>query len=89
MRFTGKSYVLPSRGQQGIPVVCINTDRVAIQVYRVGDRSLANVIGNGELDRHLYGYDLETLRDRTGEKVYEGEMDVAQKLNEEVVTAFR
>jgi uncharacterized protein YfaS (alpha-2-macroglobulin family) len=88
VRFTGKSYVLPSRGQQGIPVVSINTQRVAIEVYRVGDRSLANVIGNGELDRQLYGYDLETLRERTGEKVYVGEMDVAQKLNEEVVTAF-
>ncbi len=88
VRFTGKSYVLPSRGQQGIPVVSINTDRVAVEVYRVGDRSLANVIGNGELDRQLYGYDVETLRDRTGEKVYAGEMDVAQKLNEEVVTAF-
>ena len=88
VRFTGKSYVLPSRGQQGIPVVSINTERVAIEVYRVGDRNLAAVIGNGELDRQLYGYDIETLRDRTGEKVYAGEMDVAQKINEEVVTAF-
>ncbi len=88
VRFTGKSYVLPSRGQQGIPVVSINTGRVAIEVYRIGDRSLASVIGNGELDRQLYNYDVETLRNRTGEKVYQGEMDVAQKINEEVVTAF-
>lgn len=88
VRFTGRSYVLPSRGQQGIPVVSINAAQVAIEVYRVGDRSLATVIGNGDLDRQLYGYDIETLRDRTGEKVYEGEMEVAEKLNEEVVTAF-
>lgn len=88
VRFTGKSYVLPSRGQQGIPVVSINTQRVAIEVYRVGDRSLATMVGNGELDRQLYGYDVATLKDRTGEKVYAGEMDVAQKINEEVVTAF-
>ncbi len=87
VRFTGRNYVLPSRGQQGIPVVSINTERVAVEVYRVGDRSLANVVGNGELDRQLYGYDVDTLRDRTGEKVYAGEMDVVQKLNEEVVTA--
>jgi uncharacterized protein YfaS (alpha-2-macroglobulin family) len=88
VRFTGKNYVLPSRGHQGVPVVSINTTRVGLEVYRVGDRSLATVIGSGDFDRQLYGYDLETLRTRTGEKVYEGEMDVAQKLNEEVVTAF-
>ncbi len=88
VRFTGKSYVLPSRGQQGIPVVSINTNRVALEVYRIGDRSLATAIANGDLDRQLYNYDIETLRERTGEKVYTGEMDVAEKLNAEVVTAF-
>ncbi len=88
VRFTGKNYVLPSRGQQGIPVVSINTARVQLEVYRIGDRSLATAVGNGDLERQLYGYDVETLRERTGEKVYEGEMDVAQKLNEDVVTAF-
>ena len=38
VHFTGKSYVLPSRGQQGIPVVSVNTNRLAIEVYRIGDR---------------------------------------------------
>ena len=37
VRFTGKSYVLPSRGQQGIPIVTVNTDKVAVEVYRTGD----------------------------------------------------
>ncbi len=88
VRFTGKSYVLPSRGQQGIPVVTVNTARIGLEVYRVGDRGLAASLANGDLDRQLYGYDLATLRERTGVKVYVGEMDVAQKLNEEVTTAF-
>ncbi|MDX2308888.1 MAG: alpha-2-macroglobulin [Hyphomicrobium sp.] len=88
VRFSGKAYVLPSRGQQGIPVVSVNTTRLAIEVYRVGDRSISAVIGNGEMERQLYSYDVETLRDRTGVKVYEGEMDVASDLNAEVTTAF-
>ncbi len=88
VRFTGKSYVLPSRGQQGLPVVTINTNRVALEVFRVGDRGLATAIANGDLDRQLYNYDIDTLRERTGTKVYDGEMDVASKLNEEVTTAF-
>ena len=88
VRFTGKSYVLPSRGQQGIPVVTVNTSKVAVEVYRVGDRGLAGVIQNGDLQRQLSGYDLEALKERTGERVYAGELDVAAKLNEEVTTAF-
>jgi hypothetical protein len=88
VHFTGKSYVLPSRGQNGIPLVAINTNKVAIEVYRIGDRSLATALGNGDLDRQLQGYELETLKDRTGALVYKGELDVPSKLNEEVTSAF-
>ncbi len=88
VRFTGKSYVLPTRGQQGIPLVTINTTKIGIEVYRIGDRNLATALNNGDLDRQLSGYELETLKERTGSRVYEGEMDVASKLNEEVTTAF-
>jgi len=88
VHFTGKSYVLPSRGQQGIPLVAVNTGKVDIEVYRIGDRSLANALNNGDLDRELSGYDLDTLRDRTGDKVYAGVLEVPSKLNEEVTAAF-
>ncbi len=88
VRFTGKSYVLPTRGQQGIPVVTVNTTRIGVEIYRIGDRNLAAALNDGDLDRQLSGYDLETLKSRTGSLVYTGEMDVATKLNEEVTTAF-
>ena len=88
VRFTGKSYVLPSRGQQGIPVVTVNTAKVVIDVYRVGDRNLAAALVNGDLGRQLSGYDAETLGNKTGSLVYKGGMDVTSKLNEEVTTAF-
>lgn len=86
VRFTGKSYVLPSRGQQGIPVVSVNTRRIAVEVYRVGDRNLSSVLQN-EFQRQLSTYDLEAIKDRTGERVYSGELDVTTRLNEEVTTA--
>ncbi len=88
VRFTGKSYVLPSRGQQGIPVVSVNTTRLALEVYRIGDRSLATALQGGELQRQLSTYDAERLKDQTGSLVYKGEMDVSTKLNDEVTTAF-
>ncbi len=87
VRFSGKSYVLPSRGQQGIPVVTVNTAKVEVEVYRIGDRNLVGTLDN-DFQRQLSSYEIETIKSRTGEKVYTGEMDVPQKLNEEVTTAL-
>ena len=38
--FTGRNYVLPRLGQEGIPIVSTNTDAVAVAIYRIGDRNL-------------------------------------------------
>jgi len=88
VRFSGKSYVLPSRGQQGIPLVSVNTDKVEVEVYRIGDRNLVGTLDNGDFQRQLSSYELETIRTRSGERVFTGEMDVTPKLNAEVTTAL-
>ncbi len=88
VRFSGKSYVLPSRGQQGIPLVTVNTSKVEVEVYRIGDRSLMGTLDSGDFQRQLSSYEVENIKKRTGERVYTGEMDVPQKLNEEVTTAL-
>jgi alpha-2-macroglobulin len=88
VRFSGKSYVLPSRGQQGIPLVSVNTDKVEVEVYRIGDRNLVGTLDNGDFQRQLSSYEIETIRNRSGERVFTGEMDVTRKLNEEVTTAL-
>ncbi|MGQ0671545.1 MAG: alpha-2-macroglobulin family protein [Hyphomicrobium sp.] len=88
VRFTGKSYVLPSRGQQGIPIVTVNTEKVSVQVYRIGDRNLASELESSNLDRQLSTYDISEIKDRKGSLIYEGELDVVSKLNQEVTTAL-
>ncbi|MGL4396752.1 MAG: alpha-2-macroglobulin family protein [Hyphomicrobium sp.] len=88
VRFTGKSYVLPSRGQQGIPLVTTNTARVAVDVYRIGDRSLATLLQSGDFQRQLWSYEVDTIRDKSGTKIFSGEMDIATELNREVTTAI-
>ena len=55
VRFSGKSYVLPSRGQQGIPLVTVNTAKVEVEVYRIGDRNLVGALENGDFQRQLSG----------------------------------
>lgn len=87
-RFTGRAYVLPSRGQQGIPVVSVNTDAVDIEVYRIGDRSLVSTLQDGDLDRQLGSWNLEQIKSRSGERVYDGKLEVKSQLNAEVTTAF-
>ena len=88
VRFSGKSYVLPSRGQQGIPLVSINTAKVEVEVYRIGDRNLVGALESGDFQRQLQSYELEQIKSRSGEKIFTGSMDVPQKLNEEVTTAL-
>ncbi|MBN9292003.1 MAG: alpha-2-macroglobulin family protein, partial [Hyphomicrobium denitrificans] len=87
VRFGGKAYVLPARGQQGIPVVTTNTNKINVEVFRLGDRALAATLQSGDMQRQLSSYDVDNIRDRTGIKVYTGTMDIAAKLNEEVTTA--
>jgi uncharacterized protein YfaS (alpha-2-macroglobulin family) len=88
VRVAGRSYVLPNRGQQGIPLVTVNTDKIDLEVYRIGDRSIAQVLQSGDFQRQLSSYETSNLKERTGALVYQGELQVASRLNEDVTTAF-
>ncbi len=88
VRATGRGYVLPNRGQQGIPLVSVNTAAIKVEVYRIGDRSLAQTLQGGDFGKQISGYEIEILKERTGTQVYAGELAVASRLNEDVTTAF-
>ncbi len=86
VRASGRGYVLPNRGQQGIPLVTVNTDKVSVEVYRIGDRSLAQTLQSGDFAKQISSYDINALKERTGAQVYAGELSVATRLNEDVTT---
>jgi uncharacterized protein YfaS (alpha-2-macroglobulin family) len=88
VRFSGKAYVLPRNGQQGIPVVSVNTSAVTVNVYRIGDRNLIDPITSDELERNLERYELERIAETRGTSVWKGELAVQSPLNAEVTTAF-
>ena len=88
VRVTGRGYVLPNRGQQGIPLVTVNTEQVGVEVYRIGDRNLAQTLQGGDFQRQISSYELDTLKERSGARVYTGQLTVATRLNEDVTTAF-
>jgi hypothetical protein len=93
-RFSTSAYVLPRVGQQGIPVLSVNTHDVAVEIYRIGDRSLIDTINgagysNGDFQTSLDRYDLNRLERSRGVSVWKGDLAInAGVINEEVTTAF-
>ena len=73
---------------RAFPLVSINTAKVEVEVYRIGDRNLVGALESGDFQRQLQSYELEQIKSRTGEKIFTGSMDVPQKLNEEITTAL-
>src|SRR5580700_3474729 len=88
VRFTGRAYVLPRTGQRGIPLVSVNTPAVTVNVFRIGDRNLINTVIDNDFQRALSRYELSSLGDERGVKVWSGELATATTLNQDVTTAF-
>ena len=88
IRFTGKSYVLPRSGQQGIPLVAVNSKAAKVDIYRIGDRNLIDTVLGSDFQRPLTRYDAEQLREERGQQVWTGELALDYSLNNEVTTAF-
>lgn len=88
VHFTGRAYVLPRTGQQGIPLVSVNTSAVDIQIFRISDRNLIDTVTGFNFQRNLSPYELETMGEDRGIKVWKGEMSITPTLNQDVTTAF-
>jgi uncharacterized protein YfaS (alpha-2-macroglobulin family) len=88
VRLSGRAYVLPSRGQQGIPVTTVNTGSLGVEIFRVSDRGLGLAAGTDSFLKSLESWDLEQVRERSGRRIWQGKVDVASRLNEDVTTAI-
>jgi alpha-2-macroglobulin len=93
-RFSTNAYVLPRTGQNGIPIISVNTKAVSVDIYRVSDRNLIDEIAGvgysrGDFQTGLSRYDFEQLKNSRGMQVWTGEMTVGSSpLNQEVTTDF-
>ena len=86
-RFLGRAYVLPKGGDAAIPVVSVNTELLDASVYRIGDRGLVQAMADGVFRKQLDTWTIEQIKDRTGEAVWSGSVEVRPELNREVTTA--
>ncbi len=88
VHFTGKNYVLPRVGQQGIPVVSVNTQKLAIKIIRIGDRNLLSTVHSDAFLGQLSSYRLRQYIQNDGRKIWSGTLAVSSELNRDVTTAF-
>jgi uncharacterized protein YfaS (alpha-2-macroglobulin family) len=86
--FAGKSYVLPRQGQLGAPLTTVNTSKVGIEVYRIGDRNLMSAVNYDDFLKPISSSRATEIETQDGAKVWSGAMDVASELNKDVVTDF-
>ncbi|WP_420336552.1 MG2 domain-containing protein [Roseibium sp.] len=88
VHFLSRSYVLPSGGNPTIPIVSVNTSEVETAIYRVGNRSVADVLRDNRFLRQLDPWQAERIEDELGEKVWSGILETENPLNLDVTTAF-
>ncbi|MGL4441204.1 MAG: MG2 domain-containing protein, partial [Bosea sp. (in: a-proteobacteria)] len=88
VRFTGRNYVLPKTGQEGIPVVTVNTDKVEIDVFRIGDRSLGLTVRSEDFMKQLSESSAREIERQKGVKLWSGQLATRNELNRDVITAF-
>ena len=60
--FTGRNYVLPRIGPEGAPIVSVNTTKVKVKIFRVGDRNLLPTIRSEDFLAQLSRNAAETVR---------------------------
>jgi alpha-2-macroglobulin len=88
VNFLSRSYVLPSGGNPTIPIVSVNTSEVAVSIYRVGNRSIADILRDNKFLRQLDSYQKDQLEDELGEKVWTGIVETENQLNQDITTAM-
>ncbi len=88
VRASGKTYVLPRSGQQGVPLISVNTDKIGIRVLRIGDRNLINTVRSSDFLEQIDSSQLDRIVAETGQQVWRGTMDVKNELNKDVTTGF-
>ena len=88
VHFTGKNYVLPRVGQEGIPVISVNTRKIAVDIVRIGDRNLLPTVRSEDFLAQLSSYRIKQYIETDGKKIWSGTLDATPELNAEVTTAF-
>ncbi|HHY49003.1 MAG TPA: alpha-2-macroglobulin [Alphaproteobacteria bacterium] len=84
--FANNAYVMPAGLGGGLPITSVNAETADVAIYRIGDRSIATAVRNGIFQGTLDGYSAEDVANQYGEKVWEGQADLADAAPNTMVT---
>ncbi len=84
--FPGRAYVLPKSAEAAVPVTTVNTDKVDLALFRVGDRNFVRAVQAGYIDNRFSYWRSEDWSDNISEAVWTGEGVVENTLNKDVTT---
>jgi alpha-2-macroglobulin len=88
VRFVGKSFVLPRTGQNGIPLISVNSKEANLSLYRIGDRNLINSVMGSDFRAQISGYTANDIAGQSGKLVWQGTLETPAPTNEDITTAF-
>ncbi|PZF76039.1 alpha-2-macroglobulin family protein [Aestuariivirga litoralis] len=88
VRFAGNAYVLPRTGQNGIPLISVNSKEAAIALYRIGDRNMIGSVLGSDFRGQISGYSAEDIANSKGQLVWEGTLETPAPQNQDITTAI-
>ncbi len=77
--FRSGGYILPRLGAEGIPLRSINVSKALVSIYRINDRNLIEQMST--IGSQLPSYQLSSIENSTGEKVYTGTLTITPSSN--------
>lgn len=88
VRFAGNAYVLPRTGQNGIPLISVNSKEARIALYRIGDRNMIGSVLGSDFRGQISGYSAEDIANSKGTLVWEGTLETPAPQNQDITTAI-
>ena len=88
VRFAGNAYVLPRTGQNGIPLISVNSKEAKLQLFRIGDRNMIGSVLGSDFRGQITGYSAASIGSDKGKLVWEGALETPSPQNQDITTAI-
>ena len=88
VRFVGNAYILPRTGQNGIPLVSVNSKQASLKLYRIGDRNMIGSVLGSDFRGQINGYSASNIGNDKGKLVWDGTLETPSPLNQDITTAI-
>lgn len=88
VRFAGNAYVLPRTGQNGIPLISVNSKEAKLKLFRIGDRNMISSVLGSDFRGQINGYAAGDIARDKGQLVWEGTLETPAPQNQDITTAI-